>query len=420
MATKWLLTELINKLSFAVCIVRSDLNIVSVNDCFLEYSGLNRKQLIGRPLPPFFRQSETQLEESIHSVINGIPSLYLTYEEIPLLFPVTAKSDTKVPESLPVDVEIAKLNHARGEPGLICLCFYDRSANKTQKNTIQELTGQLEQTQQKLQKTREQVLQAEKMASIGQLTAGIAHEINSPMGFIASNIQSLDSYYLKIGEAITELDSIIEATDDPFLISQKSNILDKSQILFVLDDVKALVNETLDGSNRIMSIINNLKDYSHSDHTQWSYSDITQGMDDTLKIVNNQIKYNINLVKNYESDTPKVYCQMMKISQVFMNLLVNASQAVGEQGHIEISIAPLDTEQVQIKISDDGCGIDEKNIAHIFEPFFTTKPQGAGTGLGLSVSDEIVRAHHGKIEVESEPDKGTTFTLTLPVNQVVS
>jgi signal transduction histidine kinase len=188
----------------------------------------------------------------------------------------------------------------------------------------------------------------------------------------------------------------------------------------VLEDVTDLIAESLEGSSRVMAIVKNLKEFSHADDSEWLYSDLRQGLDSTLRIINNEIKYTATVEREYADEVPSVYCQPMQLNQVFLNLLVNASHAIQENGMIRVRVQPLANDQVQIQIEDNGAGIPKENLSAIFEPFFTTKPVGDGTGLGLSVSYGIVNAHGGTIEVDSEVGKGTTFTLILPVHKTTA
>jgi len=283
---------------------------------------------------------------------------------------------------------------------------------------VSKRTSQLQATNKRLEATFQQLLQSEKMASIGQLAAGVAHEINNPVGFIYSNLSSL-------GEYLNDIQSLIEmyqqlekqVKEDPSeaqaqieAIKKKSNEID---IDYILNDIPDLLKDTVEGTERVKNIVLNLKHFSRADDNSFEFADINDGLESTLKVVWNELKYKCDVNKDF-AELPLIKCNMNQLNQVFTNLLVNAAQAIEKHGQINITTRHVD-DNVQIIVSDTGKGIDKENLSKLFEPFFTTKPVGQGTGLGLYLSYEIIMKHAGKIEVESEKDKGTTFTITLPV-----
>ncbi|MGP1682787.1 MAG: ATP-binding protein, partial [Giesbergeria sp.] len=182
---------------------------------------------------------------------------------------------------------------------------------------------------------------------------------------------------------------------------------------YVKQDLMALMNESCEGVSRVRKIVQDLKDFSHVDSGEWLFADLHRGIDSTLNVVNNEIKYKAEVVKDY-GELPPVWCLGSQLNQVFLNLLVNAANAIDGRGTISIRTRAVG-EWVQVEIADTGCGIPAENLKRIFDPFFTTKPVGKGTGLGLSVSYGIVDKHHGRIEVESTPGKGTSFKVYVPV-----
>lgn len=261
----------------------------------------------------------------------------------------------------------------------------------------------------KLEEAHHQLLQSEKMASIGSLAAGVAHEINNPIGFVASNTGNLAAY-------IEDLFRIIDAyrqeliQHDP---NPKSDALSRElDIEFIREDIKSLLLENKDGIDRVKRIVQDLKDFSHVDHGEWIVSNLHQGLDSTLNIVNNELKYKAELEKQY-GNIPPILCIASQLNQVFMNLLINAAHAIDKHGKITIATGVKD-EEIFIRITDTGCGIPKENLVRIFDPFFTTKPVGKGTGLGLSLSYGIVKRHGGRIAVESELGLGTSFIVWLP------
>lgn len=268
----------------------------------------------------------------------------------------------------------------------------------------------------KLQDAQAQLLQSEKMASIGQLAAGVAHEINNPIGYVYSNLGSLDKYMQDLFVVL----EAFEAAEGEFPSNSESLARIKAHkesldLPFLKEDIPALMAESKEGITRVKKIVQDLKDFSHVDEAEWQWSNLHHGLDSTLNIVWNELKYKVEVVKEY-GDLPEVECIPSQLNQVFMNLLVNAGHAIESQGTITIRTGQTD-DQVWVEIADTGKGIEAENLKRIFEPFFSTKPVGKGTGLGLSLSYGIVTNHRGRIQVESTPGTGTTFRVWLPVKQ---
>jgi two-component system NtrC family sensor kinase len=263
----------------------------------------------------------------------------------------------------------------------------------------------------KLEEAHNQLLQSEKMASIGSLAAGVAHEINNPIGFVGSNMNSLCDY---VADLLAIVDAYACAAGDVSLCEKADNLAKKLDLTFLREDIVMLLEECRDGISRVRRIVQDLKDFSHVDHAQWVMADLHKGLDSTLNIVSNEIKYKATVEKKY-GDLPPVMCIGSQLNQVFMNLLVNAAQSIEGQGVITI-LTESDKDWVRVRISDTGAGISPVNIKRIFDPFFTTKPVGKGTGLGLSLSYGIVKRHGGKIEVQSEVGVGTSFTVWISLN----
>jgi PAS domain S-box-containing protein len=266
----------------------------------------------------------------------------------------------------------------------------------------------------KLQDAQNQLLQSEKMASIGQLAAGVAHEINNPIGFVSSNIGTLARYLGDIFAILDVTDAAAATSTHPEDFAAISAARVERDIDFLRSDTLQLLAESKDGLERVRKIVKDLKDFSRVGETQWQWANIHQALDSTLNIVWNELKYKCTIVKHYGS-LPQIYCLVSQLNQVFMNILVNAAQAIETQGEITITTERAGEAAVRILIADNGPGIPPENLNRLFEPFFTTKPVGQGTGLGLSLAWSIVQRHQGRIEVASEPGKGTTFTITLPV-----
>jgi signal transduction histidine kinase len=268
----------------------------------------------------------------------------------------------------------------------------------------------------RLEEANNQLLQSEKMASIGQLAAGVAHELNNPIGFVHSNLGTLDGYLHDLMAIIAMYEKIASAPDArcPQLDSVH-RLMDECDFDFVKEDVFNLLAESKEGLGRVRKIVQDLKSFSRVGEQNWQEADLHQGLDSTLNIVWNELKYKCKVVKDY-GDIPPIYCLISQLSQVFMNLLVNAGQAIETQGTITLRTRRQGDDAVCVEFSDTGQGVAPEHLNRIFEPFFTTKPVGKGTGLGLSLSYSIVERHGGRIEVESLPGKGSTFRVVLPVH----
>jgi len=290
----------------------------------------------------------------------------------------------------------------------------------------ESLEIEVEKKTQKIKETQARLMQQEKMVSIGQLAAGVAHEINNPMGFISSNLNTLEGYEKDIGSLIQEYRLLVSGIKKGAMSSEEDRAailetLDRIVALekdmdidFILDDVPNLIKECQEGAERIKRIVIDLKNFAHPGKQKLEYVDINRNLNSTLNIVWNELKYKATVTKEY-GDLPQVQCYPQQLNQVFMNILVNAAQAIEKQGEINITTRALEDGKVEITISDTGSGIPKENLSKIFDPFFTTKEVGKGTGLGLNVAYNIIKKHEGTIDVQSEVGKGTTFTIRIPV-----
>lgn len=266
----------------------------------------------------------------------------------------------------------------------------------------------------KLEETHNQLLQSEKLASIGQLAAGVAHEVNNPIGFVNSNLGTLKKYVAQILGLVDEYEAI-ENDLSPSSRERIAALKAEIDLPFMREDMVELIAESIDGTSRVRRIVQDLRDFSRPGDSEWQFVDLHAGIESTLNVVWNEIKYKADVVRDFGS-LPRVECLPSQLNQVFLNLLVNAAQAIPERGVITISTRHVGDE-VSIAIRDTGSGIPPDIRDRIFDPFFTTKPVGKGTGLGLSVTYGIVEKHEGRIEVASAPGEGTTFTVWLPISR---
>jgi signal transduction histidine kinase len=288
---------------------------------------------------------------------------------------------------------------------------------RLEENAATEASLQQEKTEQaaliqRLEEAHNQLLQSEKMASIGQLAAGVAHEINNPIGYVSSNLGTLRGYVA----TLLDLLGVYESLELPDALHQRIAAAHaKADLGYLKSDIVDLLNETDDGITRVRRIVQDLKDFSHADAGDWTFADLHKGLESTLNVAHNELKYKARVVKEY-GELPMLRCLPAQLNQVFMNLLVNAAHAIEVQGTITIRTSRHD-EEAWIEISDTGHGIASHLLTRVFDPFFTTKPVGKGTGLGLSISWGIIKKHGGRIEVESQPGQGTTFRVCLPISQ---
>lgn len=301
---------------------------------------------------------------------------------------VSANRTVEEPPFTPADLERGK-----ALAGLLALIIENQWLHDKQRHRIEALSRmnrEILEMNQRLEEAHEQLLQAEKMASMGQLAAGVAHEINNPIAYVYSNLGTLGKYLAEVFAHRVDLHALKE-------------------------DIEAILTESLQGVERVSRIVRDLNEFSRVDDARWQWADLHEGLDSGLNIVSNAIKYKCRVVKQY-GVLPKVQCVPAHLNQVFVNMLMNAAQAIDKDGTITLQTRAQE-EEVSISISDTGKGIPTEHLARIFDPFFTTKPPGEGTGLGLSLSYSIVRRHGGRIDVQSVPGRGTTFTVHLPVRR---
>jgi signal transduction histidine kinase len=270
-----------------------------------------------------------------------------------------------------------------------------------------------------LEEAHTQVMQSEKLASVGQLAAGIAHEINNPIGFIKSNLGSLKGQVenlLKVLDSYKMAEPVLADYAD--LLASIERAKSAADFEYLQEDIVNLIKESLDGVIRVKKIVENLKDFSRIDTAEWQYANLEVGLENTLSIVWNEIENKAEVEKEY-AGLPQIECIISQINQVFLSLLLNAAQAIEVRGTITLRTG-YDEHNVWVDIADTGTGIHPEHLGKIFDPFFTTKPVGKGTGLGLSLSYGIIKRHHGRLEVRSELGKGTRFRITLPRLPVIA
>lgn len=279
---------------------------------------------------------------------------------------------------------------------------------------LNEINEELSATLENLKQTQSQLVQAEKMASLGQLTAGVAHEINNPINFVSAGIDSLATNYQDLSEVLEKYAALRPHEDNSGLLEEIEQLKQELDMDYLLEEIPQLLQSIKSGANRTTEIVKSLRNFTRLDEDHLKKADINEGLDSTLVILRNQTANRINVVKDYAT-LPMINCYPGQLNQVFMNIISNAVQAIEGEGEIRIKTQQLNG-SIVVRISDNGSGMSDDLKNRIFEPFFTTKDVGEGTGLGLSISYGIIEKHNGRIEVESELGKGTEFIIELPVN----
>jgi two-component system NtrC family sensor kinase len=287
---------------------------------------------------------------------------------------------------------------------------------------VQSRTEKLRQATRELEERQVQLIQAEKLASIGQMAAGVAHEVSSPVGYVLSNLATL-TQYLSALTPLLELQrelAVAQGSGTPAareaLLTRLEEQWKKEDVSSILADLPELLEESLDGARRIKEIVQSLRMFAREDSGEPQLADLNTELESTLRMVWNELKYKCTVERDL-GPLPLISCHPNQLAQVFTNLLVNAAQAIEKQGVIRVRTRH-EGDEVVVRISDTGKGMEPETRSRLFTPFFTTKPRGQGTGLGLSVSQSIIARHHGRIEVESTPGQGTTFTVSLPVTKL--
>ncbi|MGB3392812.1 MAG: ATP-binding protein [Stenotrophomonas sp.] len=321
--------------------------------------------------------------------------------------------------SLPLDERVVIVqiyHHGDGDEQAWLLLFRHIDSREDYEQELQRRHVELRQAYQRLNGAQEKLLQSEKMASIGQLAAGVAHEINNPIGYVHSNLGSLQEYLRSLFTVIEVYERALRAPDPKAMIAEIDDVRSRLDIDFISRDLPQLMAESREGIERVTRIVRDLKDFSYSGREEsWKLANPHAGLDSTINIIWNELKYKVTLERRY-GELPMIECLPSELNQVYMNMLLNAGHAIAERGSIVVSTG-VEGEEVWIEFRDNGSGISPELRQRIFDPFFTTKPVGSGTGLGLSISYGIVNKHHGRIELESTVDEGSCFRIVLPVRQ---
>ncbi len=294
----------------------------------------------------------------------------------------------------------------------------DVTERKEAEEELRAAKDEAEKARKEVEQADAQLLQSAKMVSIGQLAAGVAHEINNPIGFISSNLHSLGEYVNDLKRVLAAYDELLSEcgqghSDLERKAAEVSKVRDDCDLEFIVSDLDNLLSESVEGTNRVRKIVADLRDFSHVDSPDASEADINELLDKTINVAWNELKYKTEVVREY-GQIPAIPCYGGKLGQVFLNLLVNAAHAIEERGTITVRTG-RDDGHVWIEVEDTGCGMPPDVMDRVFDPFFTTKEVGKGTGMGLNLAYNIIESHGGRISVESRVGEGTTFRIELPV-----
>lgn len=315
---------------------------------------------------------------------------------------------------LPVELSVAAMPaSALGTTKLVV--FHDVSQLKENQQTLLQTVNELSLLNVQLNHAHNQLLQAEKMQAVGQMAAGVAHEINNPIGFVHSNLGSLGKYIQSMlalidAYAALEAKGVIAGGDLACIMNLKREM----DFSYLRDDLADLFSESRKGIERVRRIVQSLKEFSQEGSREaWSWVDLPQCIENVLCMIQGELDQKCAVKKKF-GKTPDVYCVPSQINQVLMNILVNAVQAVQSQGEIGIRTG-ADEKTVWVEITDNGIGIPPEDQPRIFDPFFTTRPVGQGAGMGLAIAYSIVKQHGGWIDVTSVPGQGSAFLIVLPI-----
>jgi PAS domain S-box-containing protein len=411
--------------------VDRDINLMSINEAAMKVMDGSYEDMIGAPCCTLSDKSqacfyEGTIKKMVHSgfASGNIQTIIDRFtdqegrEKIMERTAIPVKDDTGQIHTITlVSRDITEIHQQSEEVRHLNLKLRKISSELIKKNT------KLEKTLRNLEQTQAQMIQSEKMASIGQLAAGVAHEINNPTGFVSSNLKTLSDYQNDMNRVIDDYRALkttlktVPGSDFPDAIADLLSRVEASEtevdIDYIREDVGELIGDCREGTERIKKIVEDLKHFAHPGEDRLKETDINAGIESTLNVVNNELKYKATIVKEL-GNVPIVNGYPQQLNQVFMNILVNAAQAIEKSGEIRIVTGTVNG-MVEVRISDTGCGIAKENINKIFDPFFTTKEVGKGTGLGMNIAYNIINKHGGDIRVESTLGQGTTFIIHLPV-----
>ena len=418
------LGAVLQDINLGVVLLDRDCRVAFWNDFMVINSGKDGTEVRGQLLFEVFPElPRLWLQKKVEGVFALQNLAFTSWQQRPHLFNFSgSRPITGQVERMYQNCTFSPVIEASGSVKYVCLTVADATETAAQHLEL-ELLNQLLQAEKdeqarlihKLEDAQAQLLQSEKMAAIGQLAAGVAHEINNPVGYVYSNFSSLESYAGDLFRLIEVYQAAAKQQPDGAFSAALEEANQALDYEFLRSDMADLVRESRQGLERVKQIVQDLRDFSHIDSGDWQLADLHKGLDSTLNVIWNEIKFKAEVVKGY-AELPAVECLGSQLNQVFMNLIINAAHAIEKQGTIWLETG-CQEDWVFVRVRDSGTGIAPEHLTRLFEPFFTTKPVGQGTGLGLSVSYSIVAKHHGRLEVESTLGQGSAFTVWLPKRQ---
>ncbi len=427
--------QLLESISDTVLVINANLEIVLLNNHAIMISGIGRQEAIGNELFkvfPSFKNSMfhtafiTVLHERISQKVLGEVRLKNNRQAWieARIYPVQEGVLCIATDNTERERAKQKLQKAHEELKVSEEEIRQNAEElKATNEKLQDEKNKVQQMYHELQSAQSQLVQSEKMASLGQLVAGIAHEINNPINFIFAGSESLKSLLEEFDEVAEKYDELNEVPAEqlPQALRELNELKQDLEFEDTRQDIFNLLHDIQTGAERTVEIVKGLRTFSRLDEDTLKRTDLHENLNATLVILRNQYKGRIKIQKEYDEKLPDIECYPGKLNQVFMNIISNAIQAIEGEGKITIKTIKLSDNQYQVAITDTGGGIPEEVKNRIFDPFFTTKEVGKGTGLGLSISLGIIKKHHGKLEVNSKVGEGTTFLITLPTEiQVAS
>ena len=419
-----LLEFIVDRVEVGIFAVDREFRIVLWNRFMASHSQHPEEAVVGKNLFDCFPELPRKwLERKIESVFILKNYAFTSWEQRPFLFrfhhnrPITGGVD-----AMRQNCTFLPQKNRSGEVELVCITLVDFTDTAMFQNRLTEAIAELEKEKRaqqvligKLEDAQNQLIQSEKLAAVGQLAAGVAHEINNPVGFVNSNLGSLERYLKDLFSLVAVYAKAEPQLADPALRSAIQETKAAIDYDFLCEDSAQLIAESRNGLERVKRIVQDLKDFSRIDESDLQWADVEKCLDSTLAVLANDLRDKVEVVKEY-AVLPQIECMPSQLNQVFMNLLTNARQAIAERGRITLRTG-VDGEMVWVEIADSGAGIPAENLKRIFEPFFTTRPVGSGQGLGLSVAYSIIAKHRGRIEVSCAAGQGAVFRVWLPVQR---
>ena len=409
--------HLLDKLPIGICVVDEQSTVVFLNRFFLDRSPIEWKENYkGASIFDLFPEQQSFLKRRIKSVFHLQHPSFSYWEQRPHIFPFkSSRPITGEETQMYQNMEIIPAVNNDGRP-LACIVVQDVTALASYYLAQQKLTDELQKEHEaqallieQLHNTQSQLIQSEKMASTGQLAAGIAHEINNPIGFIQANLDTLEQYTQHLITCCREVKQRVNASSTSDFIDE---LYEREHFDLVESDAFELMNESKSGLSRIRTIVSTLKQFALHDMTGEKPLPLRDVAEQVVALVSAQYS-NVHFHIECTPSNLELLCEADSIKQALMNLVLNSAQAIANKGIVKILITRKPT-GIEIKVIDTGCGIEDQNISKIFDPFFTTKPEGQGVGLGLSATYTAIKRHNGNISASSTVGKGTVITMTIP------